>query len=233
MISNAWGLAQAVSFLIEIRGIGLAETHFQRRVATALLATTSIIQTAADHADEIKRTLDDARGEFASSTDDIIVTFKNDVTVRNYTFVSRATGEIVHEPVRFRPTTDLQADLTRARPAGYLIPKPWAPIAEKLKVLGVEVETLDEEWEGSVEALRIASIDFATTYFEGALLANATTDAAVKSVKVPKGSFYVSARQRNAALAFVALEPESVDSYVTHNVIPVRKGDQYPIFRVL
>ena len=46
------------------------------------------------------------------------------------------------------------------------------------------------------------------------------------------GSFYVDTRQKNGAFALVAFEPESVDSYVTHNIIAVRKGDEYPVFRV-
>lgn len=43
----------------------------------------------------------------------------------------------------------------------------------------------------------------------------------------------VSTRQKNAALAFVTLEPEGIDSYVRFNLIPVQTGDEYPIFRVL
>lgn len=232
MASNAWGLTQAISFLIETRGIGLAEGNFQRRVAAALEATKSIIQTTADNSDEIKATLKEAVDDFVNSTDDIVVTFQNEIGVRNYTFVDRESGEVVYEEVKFRPTANLQANLTRARPEGYLIPRPWASIAEKLEQLGVEVETLNETWEGSVESLKVASIDFAETYFEGALLATTTTNSTTKDVRVPAGSYYVNTRQRNAAFAFVTLEPESVDSFVTHNVIPLRKGDEYPIFRV-
>lgn len=233
MVSHAWGLSHAVSFLIETRGIGLAQGNFQRRVAAALVATQSIIQTAADHKDAIQATLKKARDDFIESDEDIVVTYQNEIGVRNYTFVSRETGEIVYEPVKFRSSTNLRANLTRSRPEAYIIPKPWSHIAEKLRILGVEVEILDEAWEGSVEALKVTSVSFAENYFEGALLATTTTEAAKKNVKVPKGSFYVSTRQRNAAFAFVALEPESVDSFVMHATIPLRKGDEYPIFRLL
>lgn len=43
----------------------------------------------------------------------------------------------------------------------------------------------------------------------------------------------MSTRQKNAALAFIALEPENIDSYVTFNYIPLETGDEYPIFRVM
>lgn len=64
------------------------------------------------------------------------------------------------------------------------------------------------------------------------------TVATTKSVRkegelvLPPGSFRVGTRQKNAALAFVALEPENVDSYVRFNLVPVQEGDEYPIFRI-
>ena len=59
-----------------------------------------------------------------------------------------------------------------------------------------------------------------------------TTEAKEREIELPTGSFRVSTRQRNAALAFIALEPENSDSYVSFNIIPVERGDEYPIFRV-
>lgn len=233
MASNAWGLRQAISFLLEFRGIGLAEEHFQRRVSASLFAISSIIQTAADHKEEIYSTLKDAVSDFKTSTSDVIVTYHNDLIKREYTFVDTTNGSVVTPQVDFLPTKNLQANLTRPRPEAYIIPKPWAAIAEKLRTLGVEVQTLDEAWTGPVESLKISTISFASQYYEGALQATVTTNATRTDKTLPAGSFYVDARQKNAALAFVALEPESVDSYVTHNIIPVRQGDEYPVFRVL
>lgn len=54
-----------------------------------------------------------------------------------------------------------------------------------------------------------------------------------REVVLPAGSFRVSTRQKNAALAFIALEPENIDSYVTFNIIPVSAGDEYPVFRLM
>ena len=233
LASNALGLSQSISFLIETRGIGLAEVNFHRRTSTAFLAAKAIIETTVDNKDKIQKVLEHAVNDLKQSTEDIVVTFQNDLTVRNYTFVSTETGEVIQEEVQFRPSTNLQANLTRSRPAGYLIPKPWSALAENLRILGVEVETLEEPWEGTVESLTVSSVEFAEAYFEGALLATTTTKAQAKKIRLPSGSFFVSSKQKNAAFAFVTLEPESVDSFVTHNVVPLRKGDEYPIFRLL
>jgi hypothetical protein len=40
--------------------------------------------------------------------------------------------------------------LTRSRPEAYLIPVAWAGLAERLKVAGLEVETLDKPRRGSL-----------------------------------------------------------------------------------
>lgn len=50
---------------------------------------------------------------------------------------------------------------------------------------------------------------------------------------IPAGGFYVSTRQKNAAYAFVLLEPENEASLAYYNQIPLEAGDEYPVFRVL
>lgn len=50
---NAYGLTQTVSFLCEMRGIRLADQHFQRRTATALIKLETILETARDNFDNV------------------------------------------------------------------------------------------------------------------------------------------------------------------------------------
>jgi hypothetical protein len=54
----------------------------------------------------------------------------------------------------------------------------------------------------------------------------ATTQTSEREVRLPEGSFLVSTRQKNAALAMVALEPENIDSYVSFNIVPVKESDE-------
>ncbi|KAH7146939.1 hypothetical protein B0J13DRAFT_441829, partial [Dactylonectria estremocensis] len=69
--------------------------------------------------------------------------------------------------------------------------------------------------------------------YEGYIPVMLTTKTGERYVELPAGSFLVSTRQKNAGLAIVALEPESVDSWTASNIIPVTTGDEYPIFRVM
>lgn len=98
---------------------------------------------------------------------------------------------------------------------------------------GLEVEELSEAFAGAVQVLNITSAKLASSYYEGVVRVELTTEAFEKHIELPAGSFRVSSRQRNAALAFVALEPENIDSFAAFNIIPVEEGDEYPIFRVV
>lgn len=230
---NGMGLTQAVVFLIEMRGIGLADQEFQRRTAAGLTMLNSIVQTAADNAKKVFSTIEGGIDDFVNSDEDIVITDYSEVDIRPFSFVEASTGEVTKAPVRFASTTPAFANLTRSRPEAYIIPVAWADLAERLRVSGLEVETLSEPFSGTVEALTIASTSVSSGYYEGVIRVTATTETAERELTLPAGSFRVSTRQKNAALAFIALEPENIDSYVTFNIIPVEEGDEYPIFRVV
>ncbi|KAF7558250.1 hypothetical protein G7Z17_g92 [Cylindrodendrum hubeiense] len=214
-------LNQAVMFLTETRGIMLADQHFQRRVATGLTMVETIVQTAADLADDVCEIVEGARAKFISSDDDIIITDYARSTNITWTFLDLESSELVDVPVEFFNTTPVVANLTRTRPEAYLIPRAWAHVAARLETAGVEVETLKFDFRGEVEALNITSSVLASSSYEGVALNTVTTETIVKKISVPAGSFWVSTRQKNAAHAFVTLEPEGVDSYTSFAVIPL------------
>lgn len=58
---NAMGLVQAISFLLEMRGIRLADQHFQRRTTTAPIKLESILETGRNNAEEVYDIVENAR----------------------------------------------------------------------------------------------------------------------------------------------------------------------------
>ncbi|KAH8667714.1 hypothetical protein BGZ61DRAFT_498229 [Ilyonectria robusta] len=226
-------LNQAVMFLTETRGIMLADQHFQRRVATGLTMVETIVQTAADLAEDVYDIVEGARAKFISSDDDIVITDYARSTNITWNFLDLDSNKLVDLPIEFFNTTPMVANLTRARPEAYLIPRAWSGVVSRLEAAGVEVERLKSEFRGEVEALNIAGSILAATGYEGVALNTVTTETILKTVRMPAGSFWVSTRQKNAAHAFVTLEPEGVDSYASFAVIPVSTGDEYPVYRVM
>lgn len=230
---NAVGLTQTISFLLELRGIRLADQHFQRRVATALIKIQTILETARDKFEEVLATVEDAREEFINSDEDIVITDSYVPEKRTFTMVDINNGSVVQAPIDFIRTTPSIANLTRARPEAYIIPRAWGDIATRLEILGLKVDRLNYSFNGTVEALNVTSSTAETELYEGQFLNTVTTEQYSRDVVLPVGSYYVSTRQKNAALAFIALEPENIDSYVKFNIIPVKTNEEYPIFRIL
>lgn len=230
---NAMGLTQCVTFLCEMRGIGIADQEFSRRTVAGLTMAEAIIQTAADNAEEVYDTVENGIQEFIDDQNEIVVTDSSDVTTRPFSMVDINNGSVVQVPVEFSVTTPVNANLTRERPEAYLIPKAWADAAERLRVYGLEVQELISPFRGQVETYNITSAEFASGYYEGVVLLTATTETKTIEVDLPAGSFVVSTRQKNAGLAYIALEPENIDSFVSFNIIPVEVGDEYPIYRIM
>ncbi|KAF2730155.1 Zn-dependent exopeptidase [Polyplosphaeria fusca] len=228
---NAMGLTQCITFLFETRGIRIADQSFRRRTLAGLQMVLGVLETARERADEVYQIIESAVQEFLHDAADVVVTDYTRYENRTFTMVDRRTGDVVQLPVEWASTTPATANLTRPRPEGYLIPRAWADLAERLVVSGLEVDTMDEPFEGTVQAYNITSSAIARSYYEGVIRNTVTTELLTRDIKLPAGSFFVSAAQKNAGLAFVALEPENIDSYVTFGIVPMEVGDEYPVFR--
>lgn len=227
------GLSQAVMFLYETRGIGLAEQHFQRRVATGLIMLEALLETAANNAEEVIETIEDAREDFITNDDDIVITDVLIETEIDWTYINANNGSLVTVPITFMNSTQAEANLTRARPEAYLFSRAWYDAADRLRAAGVIVDELASEFSGEVAALNITSAELSTSRYEGmARTTNVATEEMKKNVTIPAGGYMVSTRQKNAAHAFNVLEPENIDSYVVFNILPVSVGDEYQVYRI-
>lgn len=122
--------------------------------------------------------------------------------------------------------------LTRPRPVAYVFSPGFSNLAEHFRPLGVEVDVVAEEWTGTVETLTAKSVELDSTRREGVVHSTVTTTPGSRKVTFPPGSFHVSTRQKNAAFAFVMLEPENVVSFVTYGIIPLEEAEEYPVFRI-
>jgi hypothetical protein len=228
---NAMGLTQCVTFLFETRGIGIASQSFQRRTLAGLQMILGVLETARDSSEDVYSTIEGAIKEVTENSAEIIVTDYTNYTNRTYTMVDRRDGSVVQLPVEFSSTTPATANLTRTRPEGYIIPRAWADVAERLRISGLEIETMSQAFKGEVEVYNITSSRLARQLYEGTVLNTVTTETLTQEVSLPAGSFFVSSKQKNAGLAFVTLEPENIDSYVSFGIVPVEVADLYPIFR--
>lgn len=226
-------LRQSISILTESRGIRLGNQHFQRRVAANLILVEELVQTAADNADRVYETIENARRDFIESDEDIVITGQPREENVTWSWIDANSGSLVEVPVTLQNYTPTDANLTRPRPEAYVFSRAWTDVAERLRISGVEVKALGSAFRGRVQAYRIETSTLAEARFEGIVHNTVTTSNYTREVTIPAGGFWVSTRQVNAALAISLLEPEDVASAVVYNVIPVDKGEEYPVYRVM
>ncbi|KAF3040381.1 hypothetical protein E8E11_004182 [Didymella keratinophila] len=227
------GNYQALTFLVETRGIRLADQHFQRRVASHLITLTTIIDKAVNEFDSVFTTIETGRKSFKESKEDIVVIQDYRLSNKTVQFIDAVNGSLVDVDVVSQNEDPAVAVLTRRRPRAYVFSRAWADVASRLRILGVRVDTLTEPFEGDVEALTVTNATLARTKFEGIAGTTIVTSSTIWNVKVPAGGFWVDTRQKNAAYAFVLLEPENEASLAYYNQIPLEVGDEYPIFRLV
>jgi hypothetical protein len=220
---NSWGLGQRLTFLFETRGIRLGDQHFKRRTAAGLLAASTLLQVAVDKHDLVYDTIEDARASFITSDDEIVVVDKSRVIDTTMQVINASNGTLIDIPVKYNNNTPSDVVISRRRPEAYIFSAAWNDIAERLRVLGVEVDALQSDFYDTVETLVVTNVTLASSRHEGIVQA---------TVRIPAGGYRVSTRQKNAAFAFVTLEPENIASFVTYNKIPLNSGEEYPVFRV-
>ncbi len=232
---NAAGLSNAISILTESRGVGLGNQHFNRRVKTQLVMNEAILNTAVKNKKEIlstvqkaiNKTIEDGR----NGTNDIIIKSKRSTGTKKYNFIEIDSGEMITVDAKYAFSSKEVATLTRIRPKAYIIPSAFSHITQKIKNLGLKVEILKEARTMKVEAFEIIKNKVKTKLYEGEFRNIITSKLVKREIRFPAGSAIVSMAQKNANLMMLALEPDSSDSFATFNIIPISKGDEFPIFR--
>lgn len=136
-------------------------------------------------------------------------------------------------PIDWVSSTDAYPVLERERPTAYLMPPGYHDVAAKLELLGVSVSKLSKETTIAVESYTILESKVNTIYENGHFTNQVTANVTETTKTFPAGSYVFSMAQPNANFIALALEPESVDSYVTFNFLPVEKGDEVPVYRYM
>jgi len=245
---NFAGLQNAISFLLETRGIGIGRDSFARRVHGHVVALTTVLETAAGNARAVMQAVQQARsdavrrGRDPDPNDRIPVTLRSPVVRQKLAMLDPASGEPRTIEVDWSDSLQVEPVLTRARPFAYLIPGHMRPIVERLMRSGVDVRRLRTPVTLDVERYEVTERRPSATFVEGLPVSVVTTEVTVAKRTFPAGTFAITMAQPNAAVIAAALEPESPSSFVRFGLIPVdRRGSpvtiaaasEVPTFRLL
>jgi hypothetical protein len=149
---NVGGLRNAVSLLLETRGIGIGRANFARRVESHVLATTAIFETAAQDGQSLRKMQQEAGRTTADQacTGNMSIVVKHTPQRRRLSFLDAKTGEPRAIDVDWRSAHQLNIERERTRPCGYLIAADQTVAVQRLRDLGVKITTLgiqQQPWE--------------------------------------------------------------------------------------
>ena len=139
-----FGLYDCLSFLVETRGIGAGKTNFERRVFSQETAVLSYLTYAAEHSEEIKELVADAREETIAKgatydEDDVLVLYQtaSGETQTDYegTLIKYNMDGTVHSSETDTMALYDNIERSRIRPTAYVIPADLENIDKILYIL--------------------------------------------------------------------------------------------------
>jgi len=99
-------------------------------------------------------------------------------------------------------------------PSAYIIPQEWGLIVDRLKLHGVEIETISEETKLNVTKYKFKDVKFSDVPYEGRQTVNCNYDVIQEDEIITAGSFKVKTDQRTVRVILWLLEPKSADSFL-------------------
>lgn len=224
---NVNGLKNAVSLLVETRGVGIGRTHIQRRVHSQVTALTSALRSTAERSANLEQVRSFvARDTVAQACrGEVAIDAGPTATQRDLLMLDPDTGADKTVRVEWNSSLDLRTLASRARPCGYWLSPSATEAVDHLKMLGLQVMRVAEQGSLLADTYRETGRDTAVREDVRGTVAGAADTVRVKvdtvrtAIDAPAGSFYVPLNQPLANLAVAALEPDTQNSYFANRLI--------------
>ncbi len=241
---NIAGLRNAVSFLIESRGVGIGRAHYKRRVQTHLIAMNSMLDSAAANAPELIALVRKLRADVAAAagTGELVVVGAATMSRHTLELVDPATGADRNVDVDWRSALDMQVRQKLSRPYGYLLAASEGEAAMRLARLGATVLRVQRESTVDAERYRITRLQESkkedvrrNDEDSAANVVQITTLVEPARLVIKAGDFYVPMDQPLANVIAAALEPETQSSFAANRVLslpPPPEGAFLPLYRL-
>ena len=221
---NTSGLRNAVSLLVETRGGGMGRVDLKRRVNTHVTAVANVLTSAARHADDLVKLRQFVERDTIAQACRGDVVLEAAPTPSEYTtqMLDPTTGDVRRLTVSWQSALQLRALKTKPRPCGYWLAEGESEAVRRLRLLGIDVQRLDELGELRGESFRLVAReplgpDEAASSPGSASRLKVQTQPML--LDVPVGSYYVSLEQPLANLAVAVLDPESPAGFAANGVI--------------
>lgn len=229
---NVGGLKNAVSLLIETRGVGIGRLHIQRRVHTQVTAMTSVLASTAQKAAELAQLRPYIEREVSGQAcrDETVIEAGPTPAQYELQMLDPLTGADRILAVDWDSALVLRKIRARARPCGYWLADNAAAAVEKLRLHGVQVMRVAEA--GGVLGDRYAETARTSTTRQDVRGTINDSDSIIRVqvglsrglVDISRGSYYVPLNQPLGNLVTAALEPDTQSSFFANRILPDLQG---------
>ena len=224
---NVNGLKNAVSLLIETRGVGIGRLHIQRRVHTHVTAITSVLASTAQRASDLNqlRPYLDKEVSAQACKDEAIVEAAATPAQYELLMLDPVSGADKAVTVDWDSALALRKVKVRARPCGYWLSADSGKAVDRLRLHGVQVLRVAEPGSLLGDSYRESSRttgerqDVRGTIAGGAPVIKTQVSLLRGVVDVPRGSYYVPLNQPLGNLVLAALEPDTQSSYFANQIV--------------
>ena len=224
---NVNGLKNAVSILIETRGVGIGKLHLARRVHTHVTAMTSVLQSTAERAVDLLKVRGYVEREVAAQAcqGDMVIDVEPTISEYALTMLDPVSGADKIVSVEWASALVLRTLKSRARPCGYWLAADQTDAVMRLRGLGVRVVQLGNRVVMQGENYREIARELGTrqdvrgSIADGGSVAKVQVELVTAVIEAPSGSYYVPLDQALANLVIAAMEPDTQNSYLTHGIV--------------
>jgi len=162
-----------------------------------------------------------------------MVTSKRLVQEKPVTMIDVETNNLIELNGVVRDAWFSSPKLTRQRPTAYLLAANQQNLVEKLRTLGVVVDSLAETKKLEVQAYKVISYYQNSEKYEGVRRQELSTALQITEQEFAAGTYVVYLNQEKANMAIEVLEPEAPNSFVSFDVLHTEKDAILPIYRYL
>ena len=236
---NIAGLRNALSFLIETRGVGIGKSNYARRVHTHVVAAESILRLLASDPQGFLALSRQAEAESAAAQGPLVVSARQEAQTRALTFIDPVTGADRPVSVNWLSSLQIEPVMTRTRPAGYLLSASQTAAIAALARAGVTTriiaggKAVPGQRYRAAKLTSAAKADVRGDDTGAGEIVNGTYVLEDELIQPSDGDVFVALDQPLAALVAVLMEPESTAGLVTNRLIGVQEGQLLPFARLM
>ena len=161
------------------------------------------MKTSLDNSDYIKSKIESC----SDFPENIVIKYKKEKSPYKLNMIDVYNNEVVPVDIVLYNGLKCSEELTRARPKYYIIEPDLSIVVDKLKIMGLQIDTLNYDELLQVESYEIISEEKSPKVFQG-FRENIVTTNLIKEEKVfKKGTYVVPMDQRKSNIAVETLEP--------------------------